>query len=66
MGALLDGGAVRDDDDEVGIADGREAVGDDDGGASGAEPGEGGLDGGLAFGVEGGGRFIEEQDARVA
>ena len=40
MGALLDGFPVGHGDDEVGVAHGREPMGDDDGGAATAEAGE--------------------------
>jgi len=41
-------------------------VGDDDGGSAGAQVGEGGLDGGFAFGVQRAGSFVEQQHAGVA
>ena len=65
MVAAFDDVAVVEYDDLVGVANGREAVGDDDAGASLHEFGEGLLDGLLAFGVEGGGGFVENEDGRV-
>ena len=60
--ARLDDAAVVEHDDEVGLTDGREAVGDDDRGAA----LEGGvqrpLDGDLGLGVEVGGRLVEHDD----
>ena len=66
MGALLDGFPVGHGDDEVGVAHGREPMGDDDGGAATAEAGERLLHQRLAFGVQRAGGFIEQQDAGVA
>ena len=53
------------DDDPVGLLHGREAVGDDEGGAMAHRRLERGLDHALAFGVEGAGRFVEEEQRRV-
>ena len=65
MGAFLDDAAVVHDDDAVGGADGGQAVGDDDRGAVFHQPLERVLDQPLAFGVERGGRFVEQQQGRV-
>ena len=54
-----------DDEDLVGAADGREAVGDDEGGAALHEEVEAVLDHGFGLGVEGAGGFVEDEDARV-
>ena len=65
VGAALDDGAVVHNDDFVGVADGGEAVGDDDAGAPQHELVEGLLDGVLALGVEGAGGLVEDEDGRV-
>ena len=52
VGALLHDPAAGHDNDLVGIADGREAMGDDDGGATDAGLLKGSLDDGFRFGVE--------------
>ena len=65
VGAALDDNAVVHDDNEVGMADGGEAVGNDDAGASLHELVEGLLHGHLAFGVEGAGGFVKDEDGRV-
>ena len=58
MRALLDEFAVVEDADLIGIADGGEAVGDDEGGAIGAEVFEGLLDEFFGGVIEGGGGFV--------
>ena len=63
MGAALDDAAVLQDEDEVGGADGGEAVGDHDRGPAGEGLGQGGLDGGLGGGVEVGGGLVQDDDA---
>ena len=65
VGATLCNGAVVHDDDVIGVADGREAVGNDYAGASLHELVEGLLDGEFALGVEGAGGFVEYEDGRV-
>ena len=65
MGAAFDDGATVHDDDFVGVADGGEAVGDDDAGAALHELVEGLLDDVFALGVEGTGGFVEDEDGRV-
>src|SRR3954466_720400 len=65
VGALLDDPAVLEHDDQVGVADRREPVGDDEGGSVGEEDAERVLD--LAFGadVDRGRRLVEDQDSWV-
>ena len=64
-GAGFDDPAVFEVADLRGVANGGEAVGDDEGGAAGGESGEGFLDGGLGEGVEGGGGFVEDEDGGI-
>src|SRR3954451_20402219 len=52
--------AVLEDDDLVGVADGGEAVGDDEGGAAFHEPVEGVEEEAFAFAVEGAGGFVQD------
>ena len=66
MGAAFDDAAFVEDDDGVGVADGGETVSDDDGGAAAHDGFEGLLDGAFAFGVEGGGGFVEDEDGCFA
>ena len=65
MAAGLGDAAAIDDVDEVGIDDGREAVGDDHGGAAAHQRLERRLHLALGFGVERRGRLVEQQDRRV-
>ena len=65
MRALLDDPAAVDDDDAVGVTQGGETVRDRDGGAPLGEGIERALDLLLGFGIEGGGRLIEDQNARI-
>ncbi len=65
MGALLDDLAVLHDQDDVGAADGREPVGDDEAGAVGPQPVHGFLDLDLGAGVDGAGGLVEDEDGRV-
>ena len=51
--------------DAVGRADGREPMGDDQGGAALHQPVERGLDLALALGIERRGRLVEKQDRRI-
>ena len=62
MAAML---PLAQDDDQVRPADLRQAVGDDEGGASPRGGGDGALD--LVFGgaVDGAGRIVQDQDARI-
>jgi hypothetical protein len=65
MGAAFDDFAVAQDEDEVGVADGAEAMGDDEAGAAGHEPVQGLLDETFGRGVDAGGGFVEDQDRAV-
>ena len=65
MRALLDQLTMVEDADEIRIADGAEAVGDDEGGAVGAEAVKGLLDEFLGGVVEGGGRFVQQKQRRI-
>lgn len=66
MGALLGDCAVVEDYDVVGVADRREAVGDDNHGAPAVETLEVADNLPLVAGVEGVGGFVEEDEAGVA
>ena len=57
--------ALVEDDDAVGVADGREAVGDDDGGALRLEAREGAAHRLLVDRVQMRGRLVEDEDGRV-
>eukprot|EP00903_Cladosiphon_okamuranus_P003719 g3717.t1 len=65
VGALLDDFPVIEDADEIGTADGGEAVGDDEGGAVCAEEVECLLDEFFGGVVEGGGGFVEQEDGWI-
>ena len=65
MASLLDDAAVFHGDDDVGVADGGKAMGDDEGGAVGHEPGEGAADGHLVDGIEMAGGLVENEDRGV-
>ena len=65
MGAGFHDAASLDHMDAVGVAHGGQAVGDHQGGAALHQPFEGGLDEGLALGVEGAGGLVEQQDGGV-
>ncbi len=65
VAALLDDSALLEDDDLVGVADGAEAVGDDEAGSSAPQFGEGGLDEGFTFCVEVAGGFVEDEDPGI-
>lgn len=65
VGAGFDDAAVFDHGDEVGVADGAEAVGDDEAGAAGHETREAPLDEALGLGVEVAGGLVEDQDFRI-
>ena len=56
---------VVEDEDEVGIGDRGEPVGDDEGGAALPQPIERPLDACLGLDVEGAGRLVEDQDRRI-
>ena len=64
MGAALDDAALVDDQDLVGLADGGQAVGDDQAGAAFERGVEGALDGVLRLGVEVGRGLVEHDDRR--
>ena len=64
VAAFDDLAGFGEEEDEVGAADGGEAVADDEGGAVGEEVGHGGLDELFAFGVEVAGGFVEDEDLR--
>ena len=64
--ALLDDAAVVEHDDRVGGADGRQPVGDHQGGPSVQRRVERGLHGGFGTGVEARCRLVEHDDARIA
>src|SRR5205085_5646025 len=63
--ALLDDPAVLEDDDQVGVPDRREPVGDDERRPSREEQAEGALDLALGADVDRRGRLVEDEDARV-
>ena len=65
MGALLDDFAVVDDEDEIGVHDGREAVSDDEGGAAVGEFIESGLDEAFGARVNIAGRFVKNHHRRI-
>ena len=66
MGALLDYIAVAQDQDDVGVADGREAVRDDEARAVGHEGVHGALDELLGAGVDVGGCLVQDQGRSVS
>jgi hypothetical protein len=65
VAALLDDPALVEDDDPPGLADGRQAVGDDDRGAPGEQPPQARLDAALGVQVDVRRRLVEDEDARV-
>ena len=65
VGAALDDAAPVDDQDEVGGEDGGKAVGDGEGRAARHQRRQGALDQALGLGVQGGGGFVQDQDAGV-
>jgi len=65
VGADLDNAALMEDNDLIGLVDGRESVGDDDGGAAQHECVEAALDGFLCFAVEGTSGLIEDDHGRI-
>ena len=65
MRALLDDAALGDDENFVGVADGREAVRDDDGGAPFRETFQGLLDAAFSLAIKRRCRFVEQHDRRI-
>ena len=65
VAALLDQLAAVEDEDAVGVAEGREPVGDGDGGAAAGQGLEGLLNRLFAFGVDVAGGLVEDQDRRI-
>ena len=65
MGALLDDVAVAHHQDEVGVPDRREPVGDDEGGPVLGQPVHGVLDDPLGPGVHGAGGLVQDQQGRA-
>ena len=66
MGALLDDAAVVEDDDQVGIADGGETVGDDEGGAALHEGVHASLHKPFRAGVDARGGLVEDEHRGIA
>ena len=66
MGAAFHDAAMVEDNDAVGPHDGGEAVGDDDGRAIAEHVVEGSLQEALAFGVEGRGGLVEDEQFGIA
>ena len=65
VGAFFHFLAFVHDDEAVGLVEGGEAVGDGDGGAAFDEVVQRFLDFALGFGIDRGGGFVEDEDARV-
>ncbi len=65
MAALLDDAPGLDHADQIGPANGAEAVGDDNGGAAYQQPLQGFLDQRLGHGIYTGGGLVQNQQARV-
>ena len=63
--AFFDDAAILENDDEIGIAHGAEAMGNDECGAAVHDGAEVLLDAALRFGVEGAGGFVEYEDRRI-
>ena len=66
MRALLDDAALVHDEDQVGMADGGQAVRDEEGGAPAQQALDGVLDELLGAGVDGAGGLVQHEDARIA
>src|SRR5579871_3330382 len=64
--ALFDDAAVLEDDDDIGVENGGEAVGDADAGLADHQFIEGILDEALAFGVQRAGGLVQDEDGGVA
>jgi hypothetical protein len=65
MSPVLDDPAMLENDDQVGVANRRKAMGDDEGGAACQEPPEGDLDSALRADVHTRRCLVEDQDARI-
>ena len=65
MGALFAQAAFVEDEDAVGVLDGAQAMGDDQGGAAAEQAVEGFADLEFGFGVHAGGGFVEDQEAWI-
>ena len=65
MGAFFDDFAVVDDEHLVSVADGAEAVGDDEAGAALHQAQQGFLDARFGAGIDAAGGFVKDQDAGV-
>src|SRR5699024_9951957 len=65
VAAALDDAALFQDDDAVGVADGGQPVGDDEGGAAVHQAVHAGLDHRLGAGVDGAGGLVQDQHRRV-
>src|SRR5438309_10119736 len=65
MRALLAQLPLVHDENGVGALDGREAMGDQDGGAAGDHAREREADAKFGFGVDGGGSFVQDEDAGI-
>ena len=65
VGAGADDFAFAHDNDQVGGENRREAMGDGDDGFAGGEFFQGGLDHAFAFGIQGGGGFVQEEDGGI-
>ena len=63
--SFLDDASILHHIDAVGVADRRKAMRDDQHGAARHQPVEGVLDEAFAFGIEGGGGLVENQDGRI-
>lgn len=66
MGAAFDDFAMAENEDEIGVSDGAEAMGYDEAGAAGHEALESLLDETFGGGVHAGGGFVEDEDRTVA
>ena len=65
VGALFAEAAFVEDEDAVGVLDGAEAMGDDERGAAAEEAVERFADQEFGFGVDAGGGFVEDEEARI-
>ena len=65
VGAAFDDAAVVEHEDQVGTADGAEAVGDDEAGTALEQGAKGFLDEALGLRVYGAGRFVEDEHAWI-